>query len=188
LVKRTRATLRKAEFGFFGVVVLTTVHTPRFCGDGYLEGRRLSVFSPTARAGTLDFDFFDFLPCLTNWLNVGINTPPFVFSQKAARVADHRKSIIAGFQAFVQRFIVLSVLSLCFVQNIEHNLQPTTIRTHHLVCPRTRATIETQCRLYLLSFGLPTDGSSLFGFSTNISDELRFTEDGSDFKCYTGSF
>ena len=28
-----RQTLRKAEFGFFGVVVLTTVHTPRFCGD-----------------------------------------------------------------------------------------------------------------------------------------------------------
>jgi hypothetical protein len=29
-VRRTLATLRKAEFGFFGVVVLTTVQTPRF--------------------------------------------------------------------------------------------------------------------------------------------------------------
>jgi hypothetical protein len=27
-----RAILRRAEFGFFGVVVLTTVHTPRLCG------------------------------------------------------------------------------------------------------------------------------------------------------------
>src|SRR5580700_7049991 len=32
LVRRTLATLRKAEFGFFGVVVYTRVHTPRFCG------------------------------------------------------------------------------------------------------------------------------------------------------------
>src|SRR5213078_870726 len=32
LVKRTRATLRNAEFGFFGVCVYTRVHTPRFCG------------------------------------------------------------------------------------------------------------------------------------------------------------
>src|SRR5215471_13318556 len=29
---RTRATLRSAEFGFFGVVVYTRVHTPRRCG------------------------------------------------------------------------------------------------------------------------------------------------------------
>jgi hypothetical protein len=29
---RTRATLRNAEFGFFGVRVYTRVHTPRFCG------------------------------------------------------------------------------------------------------------------------------------------------------------
>src|SRR4029079_53666 len=32
LVSRTFATLRRAEFGFFGVVVYTRVHTPRFCG------------------------------------------------------------------------------------------------------------------------------------------------------------
>ena len=28
LVNRTRATFRNAEFGFFGVVVVTRVHTP----------------------------------------------------------------------------------------------------------------------------------------------------------------
>src|ERR687895_1904720 len=32
LVSRTRATLRSAEFGFFGVVVYTRVQTPRRCG------------------------------------------------------------------------------------------------------------------------------------------------------------
>src|SRR5918997_139413 len=32
LESRTRATLRSAEFGFFGVVVYTRVHTPRRCG------------------------------------------------------------------------------------------------------------------------------------------------------------
>src|SRR2546423_5751828 len=32
LVSRTRATFRSAEFGFFGVVVYTRVHTPRRCG------------------------------------------------------------------------------------------------------------------------------------------------------------
>ena len=32
LVSRTRAILRSAEFGFFGVIVRTCVQTPRFCG------------------------------------------------------------------------------------------------------------------------------------------------------------
>src|SRR5512139_240783 len=33
LDKRTRATLRRAELGFFGVTVETRVQTPRFCGE-----------------------------------------------------------------------------------------------------------------------------------------------------------
>jgi hypothetical protein len=32
-VRRTRATLRSAEFGFFGVDVKTLTHTPRFWGE-----------------------------------------------------------------------------------------------------------------------------------------------------------
>src|SRR5215469_1232861 len=32
-VKRTRATLRNAEFGFLGVCVYTRMHTPRFSGQ-----------------------------------------------------------------------------------------------------------------------------------------------------------
>jgi hypothetical protein len=41
-VSRTRAILRKAEFGFFGVIVLTMTQTPRFCGD--LVSRRTTFF------------------------------------------------------------------------------------------------------------------------------------------------
>jgi hypothetical protein len=32
LDRRTRATLRSAEFGFLGGIVFTWVQTPRFCG------------------------------------------------------------------------------------------------------------------------------------------------------------
>jgi hypothetical protein len=32
-VKRTRAIFRRAELGFFGVVVETLVQTPLFCGE-----------------------------------------------------------------------------------------------------------------------------------------------------------
>ena len=40
-VNFTRATLRNAEFGFFGVVVYTLVHTPLFCGLFFkLDGKK----------------------------------------------------------------------------------------------------------------------------------------------------
>jgi len=39
LVKRTFATFLNAEFGFFGVVVYTRVHTPRRCGQASRGGR-----------------------------------------------------------------------------------------------------------------------------------------------------
>jgi len=35
LVSRTLAILRNAELGFFGVVVLTWVQTPLFCGEPF---------------------------------------------------------------------------------------------------------------------------------------------------------
>src|SRR5690242_12041320 len=38
LVNRTRATLRRAEFGLRGVVVYTRVHTPRRCGLPFSAG------------------------------------------------------------------------------------------------------------------------------------------------------
>src|SRR5580692_2981233 len=45
-VKRTRATLRNAEFGFFGVCVYTRMHTPRFSGQPASAGD--FVFTRTA--------------------------------------------------------------------------------------------------------------------------------------------
>src|SRR5215470_5181161 len=59
LVSRTRATLRSAEFGFFGVVVYTRVQTPRFCGD-------------PCRAGAACFARCFSRPRFTSWLIVGI--------------------------------------------------------------------------------------------------------------------
>src|SRR5438093_382819 len=43
-VRRTRATLRRAEFGFFGVVVYTRVQTPRRWGDPLSAGLLVFVF------------------------------------------------------------------------------------------------------------------------------------------------
>src|SRR5688572_17350016 len=58
LVSRTRATLRSAEFGFFGVWVNTRVHTPRRCGEPF-------------RAGVFDFSGFVSRPLRTSWAIVG---------------------------------------------------------------------------------------------------------------------
>ncbi|AAM87526.1 hypothetical [Yersinia pestis KIM10+] len=59
LVKRTRQTLRSAELGFFGVVVYTRVHTPRFCGHA-------------SNAGTLLLATFMLRGLRTSWLIVAI--------------------------------------------------------------------------------------------------------------------
>src|ERR1700733_12535446 len=59
LVSLTRATFRSAEFGFFGVVVYTRVHTPRRCG--------LSL-----RAAVLTLAILSRRPLRTSWLMVGM--------------------------------------------------------------------------------------------------------------------
>src|SRR6266436_8835699 len=69
-VRRTRATLRNAEFGFFGVVVYTRVHTPRFCGLPRRCGA-FSFFSTSRR------------PRRTSWLIVG-KYPSQMNPEKAA--------------------------------------------------------------------------------------------------------
>src|ERR671920_336993 len=56
---RTRATFRSAEFGFFGVVAYTRVHTPRFWG------------LPLS-AGAADLRRIFCRPLRTSWLMVGI--------------------------------------------------------------------------------------------------------------------
>jgi hypothetical protein len=68
----TLAILRKAEFGFFGVAVLTDVHTPRFCGLERSVWRPFLELNPLSNAGAVDFLRTDFLSILTSWLNVGI--------------------------------------------------------------------------------------------------------------------
>src|SRR6201996_3075663 len=62
LVRRTRATLRRAEFGFFGVVVYTRVHTPRRCGL-------------PLRAGVLVLAVFSWRPFRTSCWIVGTESP-----------------------------------------------------------------------------------------------------------------
>src|ERR687892_260519 len=61
LVNRTRATLRSAEFGFFGVWVKTRTQTPRFCGL-------------TCSAGLFVLVTIFFRPWRTSWLIVGIRS------------------------------------------------------------------------------------------------------------------
>src|SRR5689334_16269239 len=65
---RTRATLRSAEFGFFGVVVYTRVHTPRRCGAATFFLRPL----PDLRPGVDSFFDFGVRPLRTSWLVVGM--------------------------------------------------------------------------------------------------------------------
>src|ERR1700733_12739703 len=68
LVSRTRATFRRAEFGFFGVVVYTRVHTPRRCGAAPFFLRPL----PDLRPGVASFFLGGVRPLRTNWLVVGM--------------------------------------------------------------------------------------------------------------------
>src|SRR5437016_14210096 len=70
-VSRTRATLRNAEFGFFGVCVYTRMHTPRFSGQPASAGD--FVFIRTASR-----------PILTSCENVGTVVPLFSCDRTAA--------------------------------------------------------------------------------------------------------
>src|SRR5438477_4179276 len=65
---RTRATLRSAELGFFGVVVYTRVQTPRRCGAATFFLRPLPDFKP----GVASFFVFGLRPLRTSWDVVGI--------------------------------------------------------------------------------------------------------------------
>ena len=85
VVKRTFATLRKAEFGFFGVVVYTRVQTPRFCGHACMAGTlfRLPGVSRGLRI---------------NWLIVGI--------RRYAPIQPQPTCSIPEWEAARPRFIV----------------------------------------------------------------------------------
>src|SRR5688500_448626 len=99
LVSRTRATLRSAEFGFFGVVVYTRVQTPRRCGAATFFLRPLPDFRP----GVASFFVFGFRPFRTSWEVVGIRrerlagaTPPLSAPLRAPRRAARSPSPPAG--------------------------------------------------------------------------------------------
>src|SRR3954451_15300382 len=82
LDSRTRATFRSAEFGFFGVVVYTRVHTPRRWGEPF-------------SAGVLFFDTLSWRPLRTSCWIVG--TASFSFLCGGARV------LLWGFRAVLER-------------------------------------------------------------------------------------
>src|SRR3954466_13998598 len=85
-VRRTRQTLRSAEFGFFGVVVYTRVHTPRFWGAATFFLRPL----PDLRPGVASFLVFGWRPLRTSWEVVGMRpgriTVPLRCSRRPAGV------------------------------------------------------------------------------------------------------
>src|SRR2546421_11698810 len=68
LVRRTRATLRSAEFGFFGVIVYARVQTPRRWGAAPFFFRPLPDFRP----GVVTFLVGDLRPLRISWLVVGM--------------------------------------------------------------------------------------------------------------------
>src|ERR687886_1640899 len=68
LVNRTRATLRRAELGFLGVIVYTRVHTPRRCGAATRFLAPLPDFSP----GVVTFLEGVLRPLRISWLVVGM--------------------------------------------------------------------------------------------------------------------
>ncbi len=73
---RTRATLRSAEFGLFGVIVLTCVQTPRFCGAPFPRCKRpFKILKVKRSAGALIYLILGLRGFRTSWLTVGISPP-----------------------------------------------------------------------------------------------------------------
>src|SRR5215218_6747573 len=81
---RTRATLRSAEFGFFGVVVKTRVQTPRRWGAVTFFLRPLPDFRP----GVASFFVLALRPFRTSWLVVGMRREMVAACLSAARTVQ----------------------------------------------------------------------------------------------------
>src|SRR6266516_736586 len=81
-VRRTRATFRRAEFGFLGVCVITRVQTPRRCG------------APCS-AGVLVRDFGAVRPFLTSWFTVGTDLLLHTQIRSAGRVPPTGLGMVA---------------------------------------------------------------------------------------------
>jgi hypothetical protein len=92
LVRRTLATLRSAELGFFGVCVLTMMHTPRLWGEPIpLCVRFFSALKLYLSAGALFFFFLVRLGFRTSWFTVGTASP-----LQDIRVGDKREHATRG--------------------------------------------------------------------------------------------
>ena len=74
---RTRAIFRIAELGFFGVFVVTLMHTPRLKGAAKKFGRFLIVLKLFVSATDFDFRTKRTRFFRTNWFIVGIVCVPF---------------------------------------------------------------------------------------------------------------
>src|SRR5215207_637272 len=106
LDRRTRATFRSAEFGFFGVTVFTCVQTPRFWGDPFLRRVRFwsYTFSVYWSAGALLLLFLALRPLRTNWLMVGIKklqmTKQPAYRRAKGRTQQNARMPLALWRAF----------------------------------------------------------------------------------------
>src|SRR5215218_5846955 len=87
-VSRTRATLRSAEFGFFGVVVYTRVQTPRRWGAATRFLRPL----PDLRPGVASFFFGALRPLRTSCEVVGIRRGTVAAAERAPQAAARSSS------------------------------------------------------------------------------------------------
>src|SRR5436853_7775055 len=96
LVRRTRATLRRAEFGFLGVVVYTRVQTPRRCGAATFFLRPLPDFRP----GVASFFFGAVRPLRISWLVVGMRCARVAGAARAARPANLPRPIRRGLRCW----------------------------------------------------------------------------------------
>src|SRR5438034_8711976 len=82
-VRRTRATFRSAEFGFFGVWVRTLVQTPRFWGLPAPRAMRFfSALKRKRRAGAFVLRAKGLRPFRTSWFVVGTVFPCGSFSAR----------------------------------------------------------------------------------------------------------
>src|SRR6187549_4080600 len=91
LVRRTRAILRRAEFGFFGVTVATRVQTPRRCG----AATRFLLPWPDLRPGVVVFFLGRLRPLRMSWFVFGTaahgsGPPPLEPPRAAIRSASKR--------------------------------------------------------------------------------------------------
>src|SRR3981081_2171121 len=87
LVRRTRATLRSAEFGFLGVIVYTRVQTPRRWGAATFFLRPFPDFRP----GVVTFLVGDLRPLRISWLVVGMRRVMVAVGGGALRLAPLRR-------------------------------------------------------------------------------------------------